>query len=88
MYYYFTNIFLIFYTGNTTYNADSGSLGLHLLDCWVHVFESRWWDEGSSLIFVVCCVGNGLCDGMISGSEEYVYMYICVKSKYFKSEAI
>jgi hypothetical protein len=33
-------------------------------------FESRWEHGISSLIFVVCCVGSGLCDELITRSEE------------------
>jgi len=33
-------------------------------------FESRRVHEFSSLVFTVCCVGIGLCDEMITRSEE------------------
>jgi hypothetical protein len=35
-------------------------------------------------VFVGCCVGSGLCDGLIARSENpyhmyiYIYMYICI----------
>jgi hypothetical protein len=44
--------------------------GLQPLDSWDGVFESRWGHGCSSLVFVVCCVGSGLCDELITGSEE------------------
>jgi hypothetical protein len=38
-----------------------------------------------SVVFVVCCVGSGLCDSLITSTEEpyciiyrYIYIYICV----------
>ena len=34
------------------------------------IFESRRGHGCSSLVFVVCCVGSGLCDGLITRSEE------------------
>ena len=30
------------------------------------------------LVFVVCCVGSGLCDELISHSEEYSPLCVCV----------
>lgn len=36
------------------------------LDCWDHGFESDY----SFLVFVVCCVGTGLCEGLITRSEK------------------
>jgi len=38
--------------------------GLKPLDCWNPAFETRWWHGSSFLVFVVCCVGSGLCDGL------------------------
>ena len=43
---------------------------LRLLDCWARGFESRWEYECSSLVFVVYCVGSGLCDELITYSYE------------------
>jgi hypothetical protein len=45
-------------------------LGLLPLACWDCGFESCWGHRCSSLVFVVCCVGSGFCDGLITHSEE------------------
>jgi hypothetical protein len=29
-------------------------------------------------VFVVCCAGSGLCDGLITCSEEYYCLCVCV----------
>ena len=42
-----------------------GTFGL-----WDRGFESRWGYWCSSLLFVVCCVKSGLCDELITGSED------------------
>jgi len=34
--------------------------------------------ECSSRAFVVCCVGSGLCDGLIIHSEESYRVFVCV----------
>jgi len=39
------------------------------LDCWNIGFESQWRYECSSVVFVVCCVGSGLCGEPITTSE-------------------
>ena len=70
------------------YKADPNGrvvlgVGLKSLDCWDRGFESRRGPGCSSLGFVVCCAGNGLCDGLITRSEEpyciyiYIYMLLC-----------
>jgi len=30
-----------------------------------------------ALVFVVCCVGRGLCDGLITRSEETCHVCVC-----------
>jgi hypothetical protein len=62
---------------------------LRLVDCWDHSFESHWGHGCSSLVFVVCCVGSSLCDGLITRSEEsyWVCVYNCVWSRNLKNEA-
>jgi hypothetical protein len=47
-------------------------------DCWDCGFESRWGSEYSSLEFVVCCVGRGLCDELITRPEEPYQVCVCV----------
>ena len=37
---------------------------------WDREFESHRVHEDSSLVVIVCCVGIGLCDGLIARSEE------------------
>jgi hypothetical protein len=54
-------------------SADPGGrvvqrLSLQPPDCWDRGFESRWGHGCSSLVFVVCCVGSSLCDGLITRS--------------------
>jgi hypothetical protein len=51
------------------------------LDCWDRGFEFRWEHEGSSLVFVVCCLGSVLCNVLFTHSEEsYRWcVYNCVK---------
>jgi hypothetical protein len=59
-----------------TFAADSGGravqgVGLQqLLDIWEGVSES--------LVFVVCCVGSGLCDELIARAEEFYWVFVCV----------
>jgi hypothetical protein len=63
--------------------ADSGDKAvygvvprtLHCCDC---RFESRWGHRNSYFVFVVCCVGSGLGDGLIPCSEEF-YL-VCVSN--------
>ena len=45
-------------------------VGLQPFDCWDCRFEYRWGHGYSSLVFV-CCVGSGLCDELITRSEEF-----------------
>jgi hypothetical protein len=44
----------------------------------------------SSLLFVACCVGSGLCDELITRPEEYyrVCVYNCVWSRNLNKEAV
>jgi hypothetical protein len=53
---------------------------LQLLDCGYRGFELGWSHGCSSVVFVVCCVGSGLCDELVTGSEEsyWVCVSICV----------
>jgi hypothetical protein len=53
-------------------------VGLRSLDCWDCGFEYRWRQGCSSLVFVVCCVGSGLCDGLITRSVEFYCVCVCV----------
>ena len=48
------------------------------LDCWDRGFESHSGRGWSSIVFVVFCVGSGLCDGLITQSEELYRMCVCV----------
>jgi hypothetical protein len=48
-----------------------------LLDCWDHGFRSHWQHGCLSLVFVVCCVSSGLCDKLITCSEESYW--VCVR---------
>jgi hypothetical protein len=40
--------------------------------------NSRWGHACSSLVFVVCCVGSGLYDELITRSEESYRVCVCV----------
>ena len=51
---------------------------LRPLNCWDHGFESRSNHGCSSVEFVVCCVGSGLCDGLITRPEESYRLCVCV----------
>jgi hypothetical protein len=53
-------------------------VGLQPLNAWNRGFESRSKYESSSPIFVVCRVGSGLCDGLITRSEESYCVCVCV----------
>jgi len=59
-------------------------VGLQPLYCWDRAFESRWGNGCSSLVSCVCCVGSGLCDGLITRSKESyclslsLSLYVCV----------
>jgi hypothetical protein len=43
-----------------------GGVGVKPLNCSDYEFEFRWVQGCSSLVFVVCCVGSGLCDEPIT----------------------
>ena len=56
---------LRFMTNNNTAHPNGRAVwdvGLRPLACWDRGFESRWGHGGSSLVFIVWCVGNGLWD--------------------------
>jgi hypothetical protein len=59
--------------------------------CWDRRFESCW-RHGCSLMSVMCCVGSGFCNVLITGSEEScrVCMYAsnCVWSRNFNHMAV
>jgi hypothetical protein len=48
------------------------------LDCCDCGFESRWVHGCSYVVFVVCCVGSGICDELITRSEESYLVCVCV----------
>ena len=54
-------------------------LGIKPLDCWERGFESRWRLGCSVIVFVACCVGCGITDGLISPQQEsyQVYESVC-----------
>jgi len=47
---------------------------------WDREFKSRRVHECPSPVFIVCCVGIGLCDGLITRSEESYF--VCVSNLY------
>ena len=50
-----------------------------LLGSWVRAPQSTW--ICSSVVFVVNCVGSGLCDQLITRSEESCPVCVCVKGR-------
>jgi len=68
-------------------NADGGhavlGVGMQPFDCW---FEPQWGQRCSSLLSVVCFVGSGHCDGLITRTEEFCRMYFCVWSRNLNTE--
>jgi hypothetical protein len=53
-------------------------VGLWLPDCWDRWFESRWGHECFCLVFVMCCVVSGLCEGLVTSSKESCW--VCVRA--------
>ena len=51
---------------------------LRPLHCWTRGFQFRWESGCSSVVFAVWWVGSGLCDGLITRSEESSWVCICV----------
>jgi len=48
------------------------------LECWHRGNEYCWGHECSSVVFVVCCVGSGLCDELVHRIlTGYVYLIAC-----------
>jgi hypothetical protein len=45
--------------------------------CWARGFESPWRLGCSCLVFVVCCVGSGLWDGLITRIEGCYRVCVC-----------
>jgi len=52
--------------------------GLRPLNCLYRGFEHRLGQGYSFLVFVVRCVGSGLCDELISRSEVSYPLCVCV----------
>ena len=50
--------------------------GLKTLDSWDRDFESRWGID--IILFVVCRVRRGLCDKLLTRSEESHQVCVCV----------
>jgi hypothetical protein len=47
-------------------------------NCWYHGSESCCGNESSSLVFVVCRAGSGLCNELITPSGESYRVCVCV----------
>jgi hypothetical protein len=52
------------------------------LGCWGYWFEYRLRHGGTFIVVVVCFVGSGLCDGLITGTEKSYW--VCLRSRNFK----
>jgi hypothetical protein len=50
-------------------------LGIKPPDYWERGYESRWGRGGSVLVFVTCCVGCGIFEGLITRQEELYQVY-------------
>jgi hypothetical protein len=48
-----------------------------VLDCWDRGFEFCWKHRYTSVLLVMCCVGSGLCDGLIFRSQEPYPVCVC-----------
>ena len=55
-------------------------VGLRPLDCWDRGFEFRQRNGYSSLVFTACRVDSGLCEQLISRSEESYRLCVCVSN--------
>jgi hypothetical protein len=51
---------------------------MQLLDCWDHGIESCQGHGCLSLVFIVCCIGSGHCDELITRSEESYRLWVSV----------
>ena len=58
--------------------GHTGSSGLQLLTCWDCGFESCWWHGCMSVVSVVCCQGQGLCNKLITYPEESHWLWCIV----------
>jgi hypothetical protein len=58
----------------------SGVLVFSLLSAEIAGSSSAEGTECSSLVFVVCCVVSGLCDGLTTRSEESYRVCVCVSN--------
>ena len=63
-------------------------VGLRPLDFWDDVFESRWRYGCSSFVPTVCCVDSGLCNGLITHSEDSYRVCVCLIVCYLESSTI
>ena len=53
-------------------------VGLQSIECRNRSFESRWGHDCSSILFVLYCVGTGLCDELVTRSEDCCRVCVCV----------
>ena len=53
-------------------------VGMQLFDCWGGGLESRRRHGYSSVAFIVCCVGSGLCERLNTPAEESYRVSVCV----------
>ena len=64
---------------------DPVGVGLRPLCCWDHGFEFHSGHGCSSLVFFVCFVGSGLCEELITRSEDSycvcVSNCVCVRAR-------
>ena len=53
-------------------------VGLKPLGCWDHGFISHWGHGCLACVFVVCCVGRGLCSKLVTHLEKSYRTCVCV----------
>jgi hypothetical protein len=71
---YYLNICIYLITTYVNFSSHTyyRGLGLWQLNCWDNRFKSCWGQTCLSLVFVVCCVGSSLCDGLTTCTGVYV----------------
>jgi hypothetical protein len=56
-------------------------VSLKPLNYWDRWNESRWWHGVSSLVLVVCFVGNDFCDELITCTQESYRVRACARAR-------
>jgi hypothetical protein len=59
-------------------------IGVQLLNCWDLGCDSCWGHGHFSLVCVICCVGSGLCNELVTRLE--LSFQVCVRSRNLNNE--